>query len=81
MRARGIPTDGYSSVALQENSLSVQYDGGLGYLNADQSFRFDETVERVEAVRGGPASIFAPFAPGGVVTSSLARGRTSPAGG
>src|SRR5690606_35600947 len=48
VRARGIPTDGFSSVALQENGLSVQYDGGLGYLNADQSFRFDETIERVE---------------------------------
>lgn len=67
VRSRGIPFDGYSSVALQENGLSIQYDGGLGYLNADQSFRYDATVERVEAVRGGPASIFAPNAPGGVV--------------
>ncbi len=67
VRSRGIPFDGYSSVALQENGLSIQFDGGLGFLNADQSFRYDATVERVEAVRGGPASIFAPNAPGGVV--------------
>lgn len=80
VRARGIPTDGYSSVALQENSLSVQYDGGLGYLNADQSFRFDETIARVEAVRGGPASIFAPFAPGGVVNFITRRGTENPGG-
>ncbi len=80
VRSRGIPTDGYSSVALQENSLSVQYDGGLGYLNADQSFRFDETIARVEAVRGGPASIFAPFAPGGVVNFITRRGTENPGG-
>lgn len=80
VRARGIPTDGFSSVALQENGLSVQYDGGLGYLNADQSFRFDETIERVEAVRGGPASIFAPNAPGGVVNFITRRGSQDPGG-
>ena len=80
VRARGIPTDGYSSVALQENGLSVQYDGGLGYLNADQSFRFDETIARVEAVRGGPASIFAPNAPGGVVNFITRKGTDNPGG-
>ncbi|MFA5964534.1 MAG: TonB-dependent receptor [Sphingomonas sp.] len=80
VRARGIPTDGYSSVALQENGLSVQYDGGLGYLNADQSFRFDETISRVEAVRGGPASIFAPNAPGGVVNFITRKGTDNPGG-
>jgi outer membrane receptor protein involved in Fe transport len=80
VRARGIPTDGYSSIALQENGLSVQYDGGLGYLNADQSFRFDETVSRVEAVRGGPASIYAPNAPGGIVNFITRKGTDKPGG-
>jgi outer membrane receptor protein involved in Fe transport len=67
IRTRGIPRDGYSSVGLQEDGLPVQHDPGLGYLNADQSFRLDESINRVEAVRGGPASIFASNAPGGVV--------------
>ncbi|WP_158677972.1 TonB-dependent receptor plug domain-containing protein [Pseudoalteromonas sp. T1lg76] len=67
IRARGIPRDGYSSVSLQENGLAIQHDGGLGYLNADQSFRLDETIERVEVVRGGPSPIFASNAPGGMV--------------
>lgn len=80
VRSRGIPTDGFSSVALQENGLSIQYDGGLGYLNADQSFRFDETIARIEAVRGGPASIFAPNAPGGVVNFISRRGSANPGG-
>lgn len=67
IRTRGIPRDGYSAVGLQEDGLPVQHDPGLGYLNADQSFRLDESINRVEAVRGGPASIFASNAPGGVV--------------
>lgn len=67
IRARGIPTDGYSSVAILEDGLPVQYDGGLGYLNTDQVVRSDATIDRVEAVRGGPSAIFAPNAPGGSI--------------
>jgi outer membrane receptor protein involved in Fe transport len=67
IRSRGIPTDGFSAIAFAENNIPVQYDGALGYLNTDQSFRIDDTVARVEAVRGGPASLFMPNAPGGVV--------------
>ncbi|WP_395397363.1 TonB-dependent receptor [Novosphingobium sp. BL-8A] len=67
VRARGIPTDGYSSVAILEDGLPVQYDGGLGYLNTDQVFRTDASVERAEAVRGGPSAVFVPNAPGGSV--------------
>ncbi len=67
IRSRGIPTDGYSSVALLEDGLPIQYDGGLGYLNTDQVFRVDATIDRVEAVRGGPSAIFAPNAPGGSI--------------
>jgi len=67
IRTRGIPRDGYSAVSLQEDGLPVQHDAGLGYMNADQSFRLDETIGRVEVVRGGPASVFASNAPGGIV--------------
>lgn len=80
VRSRGIPTDGYSSVGLQENGIPVQYDGALGYLNSDQSFRIDDTISRVEAVRGGPASIFAPNAPGGVVNFITRKGTDTPDG-
>lgn len=67
IRARGIPVDGYASVQLEEDGMPIQHDPGLGYLNADQSFRLDETIGEVQAVRGGPSSVFAPNAPGGVV--------------
>lgn len=80
VRSRGIPTDGYSSVTIQEDGLTIQHDGGLGWLNADQSFRIDETIGRVEAVRGGPASIFASNAPGGVVNFITKKAGDAPAG-
>jgi len=67
IRARGIPIEGFAAVALQEDGLPVQHDGGLGFLNSDFAFRFDETVQRVEVVRGGPSSIFASYAPGGTI--------------
>jgi catecholate siderophore receptor len=67
IRARGIPTDGYSSVQLEEDGMPIQHDPGLGYLNADQSFRLDETIDQVQVVRGGPSAVFASNAPGGVV--------------
>ena len=80
VRARGIPTEGYSTVALQEDGLPIQHDSGLGWMNADQSFRIDETIDRMEVVRGGPASIFTSNAPGGVVNFVTRRGGDTPAG-
>ena len=67
IRARGIPVDGFGSINLEEDGLPIQHDPALGYLNADQSFRLDESIDRVEVVRGGPSSIFTSNAPGGVV--------------
>lgn len=78
VRSRGIPTDGYSSVALLEDGLPIQYDGGLGYLNTDQVYRADATVERVEAVRGGPSAVFMPNAPGGSVNFLTRTGLRNP---
>ncbi|HJV42266.1 TonB-dependent receptor [Caulobacter sp.] len=74
IRARGIPQEGFSAIALQEDGAPVQHDGGLGYLNADQSFRLDETIDRIEVVRGGPSSIFASYAPGGTVNFITRKG-------
>lgn len=67
VRARGIPVDGFGSINLLEDGLPVQHDPALGYLNADQAFRMDEAIERIEVVRGGPSSVFYSNAPGGVV--------------
>jgi outer membrane receptor protein involved in Fe transport len=67
IRARGIPVDGFGSVTLLEDGIPVQHDPSLGYLNADQAFRIDETIDRVEVVRGGPSSLFYTNAPAGAI--------------
>jgi outer membrane receptor protein involved in Fe transport len=67
IRARGIPVDGYGSVTLLEDGIPVQHDPSLGYLNADQAFRIDETIDRIEVVRGGPSSVFYTNAPAGAI--------------
>jgi iron complex outermembrane receptor protein len=66
--ARGIPSAGaYEYVQIQEDGLPVFEDGALQFANADNWYRLDETVSKMEAVRGGSASIFASNAPGGII--------------
>ncbi len=67
VRARGVPVDGFGSIQLMEDGIPVQHDPALGYLNADQAFRFDETIQSIEVVRGGPSSVFYSNAPAGAV--------------
>ncbi len=67
VRARGIPVDGFGSITLLEDGMPVQNDPSLGYLNGDQAFRLDETIDHIEVVRGGPSSIFYSNAPAGAV--------------
>jgi outer membrane receptor protein involved in Fe transport len=67
IRARGIPVDGFGSVTLLEDGIPVVHDPALGYLNGDQAFRLDETIERIEVVRGGPASVMYSNAPAGAI--------------
>ena len=66
---RGIPvsTGGSEYVALQEDGLPVTLFGDIQFGNNDYWSRFDSTIERVEAVRGGSASTFASQAPGAVI--------------
>ncbi|UAK23154.1 TonB-dependent receptor domain-containing protein [Sphingomonas nostoxanthinifaciens] len=66
---RGIPvsTGGSEYVALQEDGLPVVLFGDINFGNNDYWLRFDYTVDRVEAVRGGSASTFASQAPGAVI--------------
>lgn len=67
IRARGIPVDGFGSVNLLEDGIPVQHDPALGYLNGDQAFRLDETIDHIEVVRGGPSSVFYSNAPAGAI--------------
>lgn len=67
VRVRGIPVDGFGSVNILEDGLPVVHDPSLGFLNGDQAFRLDETIERIEVVRGGPSSVIYPNAPAGAI--------------
>ena len=66
-RVRGIPRGGYESLAVYEDGLPIQHDPGINWINVDQFVRLDETYATIEAVRGGPSSIFAANAPGGLI--------------
>lgn len=66
--ARGIPSAGaYEFTQIQEDGLPVFEDGALQFANADNFFRVDNSVSRLEALRGGSGSIFATNSPGGLI--------------
>lgn len=66
---RGIPvsTGGSEYVGLQEDGLPVTLFGDIQFGNNDYWVRFDNNVDKVEAVRGGSASTFSSQAPGAVI--------------
>lgn len=66
---RGIPvsTGGSEYVALQEDGLPVTLFGDIQFGNNDYWVRFDDSVSRVEAVRGGSTATLASQAPGAVI--------------
>lgn len=79
--ARGIPTAGaYEYVQFQEDGLPVFEDGALQFANIDNFQRTDLTVKRLEAVKGGSASIYASGAPGGIINFISKTGQNEFAG-
>ena len=65
--SRGLPADNYRYLPLLEDGLPVWEEGAGAFTNADEFFRVDGTVDSLQIVRGGSASITASNAPGGVV--------------
>jgi outer membrane receptor protein involved in Fe transport len=67
---RGLPQTANSSfryISLQEDGLPAFEPPGLLFAFPDAMVRLDETVARVEAVRGGSAAVFGSSTPGGIV--------------
>ena len=66
---RGIPisTGGAKFLQIQEDGLPVMEFGDIAFGNADIFTRYDATISRVQAVRGGSASTFASNSPGGII--------------
>jgi len=62
---RGIPSTGDAPfVTMQFNGISVYGSSSLSFMDQTALVRIDETVEGVEGVNGGPASLYAEGQPG-----------------
>lgn len=67
---RGLPQTANSSfryISLQEDGLPAFEAPGLLFAFPDAMVRLDESVARVEAVRGGSAAVFGSSTPGGII--------------
>jgi outer membrane cobalamin receptor len=65
---RGLPSAGkLTFVELNYNGLPVLEGNDLDFGNTDQFFRSDKSIQTMESVRGGTASIFAASAPAGIM--------------
>lgn len=71
-RLRGIPMDGYTAMAVEEDSLPIQH-ASLPWTDIDQFMRPDIMLESVDYVRGGPSGVLASNAPGGILDLHLRR--------
>lgn len=70
---------GYYYVSLQEDGLPVLNINGTNF-GPDFYIRSDITLQRVEALRGGTASVTGPNAPGGIFNYLSKTGKSSPGG-
>jgi iron complex outermembrane receptor protein len=65
---RGLPADGsYRYVVMLEDGMMLFDPNDLFFLGADNLFRIDQNIQRVEAIRGGNSALFGSNAPGGLV--------------
>ncbi len=76
---RGLPvaTGGSPFVQIQEDGLPTVLFGDIQFGNNDYWTRFDQSVERVESVRGGGATTYASQAPGAVINYISNTGRVA----
>lgn len=66
---RGVPlsTGGSKYLQLQEDGLPVFQFGDIAFATSDIFLRADQTVGRIEAIRGGSASTMATNSPAGII--------------
>src|ERR1035437_2189741 len=76
---RGIPisTGGSKYLQLEEDGLPVMQFGDMNFGNADMFVRTDQTLARIEAIRGGSASTFASNSPAGIINFISKTGSTA----
>ncbi len=82
--ARGLPANaesGFGFLQLMEDGLPLLEVGSLTFAKSDIHMRVDETLDRLEVVRGGSAGIQANNAPGGIINFLSKTGNTGQLGG
>lgn len=81
INVRGFPIDGDAPfVTIQLNGSPLFPPPTLSFLEGSSLFRIDDTVERVEVLRGGPSPIFSNGQPGATVNFLLKKGTDVPEG-
>lgn len=76
---RGFPSSGDAPfLTLEMNGSPVIAPSSLSFLEDSSVFRLDDTVERVEVLRGGPSPIFANGQPGATTNFILKEGTQDP---
>ena len=66
---RGIPISagGFRYVSLQEDGLPVLLNGDYDFVTPDMFVKLDASLDHIEAVRGGAASVLASDSPGAII--------------
>lgn len=75
---RGVPisSGGSKYLQIQEDGLPVLLFGDIAFATADIFTRFDGTVAKIEAIRGGSASTLSSNSPGGIINFISKNGKT-----
>ncbi len=78
---RGFPSGGDAPyVTIQLNGSPLYPPPTLSFLENSSLFRIDDTVERVEVLRGGPSTVFSNGQPGATVNFITKKGGDTPEG-
>ncbi len=81
IRVRGFPMDGDAPYAtMQYNGSPIYAEPKLSFFENSSLFRIDDTIERVEVLRGGPSPIFGSGQPGITVNFIPKKGGDDPEG-
>nr|WP_310593406.1 Plug domain-containing protein [Pedomonas mirosovicensis] len=76
-RIRGLPSDG-GFVNFQQDGLPLFHENDGYFFRGDSLARYDLMVDRMEVLRGGPASVYASYA-GAIVNNITVTGSDTPA--
>ena len=77
---RGLPWAGWRLIDLTQDGMPIYESNFEGFMNADEFFRADRSIQGAEVVRGGTAPIYGNNASGGVVNFITNHGTATPQG-